>query len=85
MKYLKYMFKYFPGLTVPRYLNCVIFIFLCCLLYKTSKLIIEDTCVHCGEGNGFGIVKFIRKLSGCCFFNLHLQLKNEDCKELTLV
>ena len=79
------MFKYFLGLTIHRYLNCVIFIFLCSLLYKACKLIIEDTCVHCGEGNDFGIVKFVRELSGCCSFYLRLQLLRQDCRELTLV
>lgn len=58
------------------------FYFSFCLLYT---LIIEDTCVNCGEGNNFGIVKFVRELSGCCSFYLHLQLLSQDCKELTLV
>lgn len=38
-----------------------------------------------GKGSDSGIVKFVRKIFGCLFFNLHLHLLSQDCKELTLL
>lgn len=50
---------------------------ICCLLYESCKLVIEATSVHCGKGNNFGVVKFVRELSGS--FYLRLQLLSQDC------